>query len=170
MTSNPKTPDSSGSSQALRFDYARLTGSGEAGVPFSSHAGVVIEDAGPDGATARLDAAPETLNHVGSVHGGALFTVGGAAAGAAVAGAFGPGLEERFAVARRAEIDFLKVALGTVRARAVLLDEMEGVAEALAASGSAAFRVGVTVSNTDGEIVARLVFFWSLKPPRTPPA
>jgi hypothetical protein len=51
------------SAPTLTFDYARLQGSGDAGVPFSSHVGPSSK-ARPDGATARLDPAPHTLKHV----------------------------------------------------------------------------------------------------------
>jgi acyl-coenzyme A thioesterase PaaI-like protein len=67
---------------ALTFDYSRLTGSGEAGVPFSSHVGVVVESSDATAGTARLDPAAHVLNHVGSLHGGAVFSVAAAAAGA----------------------------------------------------------------------------------------
>lgn len=159
---DPTTP----ASTKLVFDYARLTGSGDSGVPFSSHTGVVVESFGPDGATAWLEEAPHTLNHVGSQHGGAVFTLGGAAAGAAVSGAFGEGLDARLAVAKRAEIDFLRIARGRLTARASLLDERGRLQRELAEKGRASFKVGVSVSDPSGAEVARLQFAWELRPAR----
>lgn len=151
----------------LTFDYARLTGSGEAGVPFSSHVGVQIDSAGPEGAVARLDPAAHTLNHVGSLHGGALFSVAAAAAGAAVSGALAPDMDGYLCVARRAEIDFLRIAHGALTARATLAGSGAEVLAAAADTGAAGFRTETAVLDASDREVAHLTLHWELRRPRT---
>ena len=57
-------------------------------VPFARHAGVTITEVADGRAFARLPETPESVNHIGSQHAGALFTLGETASGAAMAGAF----------------------------------------------------------------------------------
>jgi acyl-coenzyme A thioesterase PaaI-like protein len=87
-------------------------------VPFARHASVEIEMIDKGRAVARLPFRPEGLNHIGTQHAGALFTVGEAASGAAMAGMFAPILLEIWPVAAEAAIRFLAVAMGPVRAEA----------------------------------------------------
>lgn len=151
---------------ALKFDYSRLSGSGDAGVPFSSHVGVVIEGAAASGATARLDPAPHTLNHVGSLHGGAVFSVAAAAAGAAVAAALAPEMDGYLCVARRAELDFLRIAHGPLTARAALTDAPAEVLAQAADTGSAGFTTEAAVLDAAEREVAHLTLRWELRRPR----
>src|SRR5690606_13953864 len=58
-------------------------------VPSAEHVGIVFTSISSDHAEAMLRDSPETRNHVGSQHAGALFTLGEAASGAAVIGIFG---------------------------------------------------------------------------------
>lgn len=55
-------------------------------VPFARHAGVEIEKIESGRATARLPFRAEGLNHLGTQHAAALFALGEAASGAAMAG------------------------------------------------------------------------------------
>lgn len=150
----------------LTFDYSRLTGSGEAGVPFSSHVGVVIERSGPDGASARLDPSPQILNHVGSLHGGAVFTVAAGAAGAAVAGALVAVMDDYLCVARRAEIDFLRIAHAPLTAQARLAEDPTEVLATAARAGAAGFTTESAVFDGSEREVARLTLRWELRRPR----
>ena len=151
---------------ALTFDYSRLTGSGEAGVPFSSHVGVAVQSSGPEGATARLEPAPFVLNHVGSLHGGAVFSVAAAAAGAAVSAALAPDMDGYLCVARRAEIDFLRIAHAPLTARATLNDDPAAVLAKAAQTGAAGFSTTAPVLDAAGREVARLLLHWELRRPR----
>jgi len=152
---------------ALTFDYSRLTGSGDAGVPFSSHVGVVVESSDATAGTARLDPAPHTLNHVGSLHGGAVFGVAAAAAGAAVAGALAPEMDGYLCVARRAELDFLRIAHAPLTARATLVEDPADVLARARDLGAAGFRTEVPVLDASAREVARLLLHWELRRPRS---
>lgn len=59
-------------------------------VPFANHVGVELIEVGDGIGVAALDQRPETSNHIQTQHAGAMFTLGEAASGAALAGAFGP--------------------------------------------------------------------------------
>jgi len=84
-------------------------------VPFARHAGVEIEMIDKGCAVTRLPFRPKG-SIFGTQHAGALFMVGEAASGAAMAGAFAPILLEIRPVAAEAAIRFLAVAKGPVRA------------------------------------------------------
>eukprot|EP01041_Mallomonas_annulata_P024890 gene24889-biopygen17735 len=56
-------------------------------VPFARHTGVVLDEVGDGSAIVSLPASAEILNHVATVHAGALFTLAETASGAAMAGA-----------------------------------------------------------------------------------
>ena len=62
----------------------------DAAVPFATHVGVKLLEIADGTARAELDQRPETSNHIATQHAGAMFTLGEAASGAAVAGALAP--------------------------------------------------------------------------------
>ena len=87
---------------------ARLT----AGVPFAAHCGVSLDKLDRGSATATLPFRKAGLNHIGTQHAGALFAVGEAASGAAMAGLFADVLGRVRPVAGEATIRYLKPAKG----------------------------------------------------------
>ncbi|NNK17011.1 MAG: DUF4442 domain-containing protein, partial [Sulfitobacter sp.] len=64
----------------------------DAAVPFARHVDVKLLEIGDGTASAELDQREEVSNHIQSMHAGAMFTLGEAASGAALAGAFGPAI------------------------------------------------------------------------------
>ena len=58
-------------------------------VPFVKTLGLTIDEVGPGTATASLTSRKDVHNHIGTVHAGALYTVGESATGAVVLGLFG---------------------------------------------------------------------------------
>jgi acyl-coenzyme A thioesterase PaaI-like protein len=89
-------------------------------VPFAIHTGLVYPEVGLGGATVTLPDSPATLDHIGSQHGGALFTVGETASGAAFAGAFLEQLSSLQPVVSEATIRYTAIARGSISARAAL--------------------------------------------------
>mgnify|MGYP003776739533 FL=1 len=59
-------------------------------VPYATHTGAELLEISDGEAKARLTQRPETENHIKGQHAGAMFTLGEAASGAAVAGILAP--------------------------------------------------------------------------------
>ncbi|MEM6759990.1 MAG: DUF4442 domain-containing protein [Pseudomonadota bacterium] len=132
-------------------------------IPFANHVGVVLGDIADGQATATLDQRTETCNHIGSQHAGAMFTLGEAASGAALAGALAPVLLEVRPVAAGSTIRYVKIAKGTLTAQATterpgaeLLAELQDV-------GKVAFGVDVLISDAAGDPVVEMRVDWHVK-------
>ncbi len=129
-------------------------------VPFASHTGVEILSIGSGEAQAALDERPTTVNHIGSQHAGALFTLGETASGAAMAGLFTTRLGELRPVTSDANIRYARIARGRIVASArcdtpapVLLDRLD-------ADGKVSFAVDVTMADEGGRDVAAMQVTW----------
>lgn len=129
-------------------------------VPFAKHVGVEIERIESGRATARLPFRAEGLNHLGTQHAAALFTLGEAASGAAMAGTFAPILLEIRPVAAQASIRFLAVAKGPVRADAVVTGDAKELVDAVKAGGKTQFPVVVTLTGEDQSKVGEMTVDW----------
>jgi hypothetical protein len=103
------------------------------------------------------------VNHIASQHAGALFTLGEAASGAAMAGAFATRLAATRPVAGSAEIRYTRVAKGTITATATIGQDADGLTAKLDAEGKIAFDVNVTMTDEAGEEVAIMKVAWHLK-------
>ena len=136
-------------------------------VPFARHAGVEIELIDKGRAVARLPFRPEGLNHIGTQHAGALFTVGEAASGAAMAGAFAPILLEIRPVAAEAAIRFLAVAKGPVRAEAQVKGNADELVSAVKTDGKSVFQVTVNLTGEDGIKVGEMTVDWRVSMKRS---
>lgn len=143
------------------FDMVRdhLTAS----VPFARYVDVTIGDISADGATATLDQRDEVSNHIGSVHAGAMFTLGETASGAALAGALVDRLMAIRPVAASAQIKYVAVAKGILRATATLAVPVEEAKAALDQDGKVQFDVNVDMQDQDGKTVATMVVNWHVK-------
>jgi uncharacterized protein (TIGR00369 family) len=132
-------------------------------VPFVGHLGIEIIEISAGEASVRLPRRPELNNHVGSQHAGALFTAAETASGAAFVGAFAVRMGQVTPLARRAEIDFVKVASGPITATAKLgVDAAEGLAT-LDAEGKVEFPCEVELSDGDGNRVATATVEWHVR-------
>lgn len=129
-------------------------------VPFAAHAGVALTKVSPDGAAAELPQTATSVNHIGSQHAGALFTLGEAASGAAMAGVFAPVLLEVRPVAAGARIRYGRIAKGRISAEASVEGEGAALLDALARDGKVAFDVGVVLRDGDGQEVAAMTVNW----------
>src|ERR687889_102379 len=105
-------------------------------VPFVGHLGLEITEGE---ATVVMPERPELLNHVGSQHAGALFTVAETASGAAFVGAFAERMGEVTPLARSAEISYEKIAKGPIEASAKLGVPAEQALSTLDADGKVVF-------------------------------
>lgn len=102
-------------------DYAKIREIADKIVPFTNHVGVRITEAGPDAGVAQIPADEHMLNHLGTVHAGALYLAGEIAGAAAFCGAFAPKLGELGGFTLRdSRITFLKPASGLITARATV--------------------------------------------------
>lgn len=129
-------------------------------VPFANHTGVEIVEVGAGVATTRLEQRSETENHIASQHAGAMFTLGEAASGAAVAGAFAEQILALRPVAANAQISYVKVAKGTLTAEGKVAGDVAAVKASLKADGKVQFAVDVTVKDENGDTVATMSVDW----------
>lgn len=134
-----------------------------AAVPFAQHAGVVLTEVGDGTATARLEQTADTINHIGSQHAGALFTLGETVSGAAMAGAIAPVLMQARPLVPSATIAYSKVAKGTITATARTSEPGADLLERLRAEGRAAFEVTVSLANEEGAEVATMTVTWHVR-------
>jgi len=132
-------------------------------VPFATHAGVKVVSVAAGQATAELEETPTTLNHIGTQHAGALYTLGEAASGAAMAGAFAEKLMTIRPVAGEATVRYLKIARGKITATAHVCEPPEALLEKLNADGRVAFDVEVSLKNDKEAEIAAMTVKWHVK-------
>lgn len=132
---------------------------GEA-VPFAAHVGVQLTAVADGTATALLPDAPTSLNHVGSQHAGALFTVAEAASGAAMVGALHDRFLEVRPLVRSAAVTYRKVARGPITASAATLLPGDELRATLDREGRVEVGVEVAMTDAAGGEVASLHVDW----------
>ena len=131
-------------------------------VPFAAHVGVELLEVGPGTATAALEKRPETSNHVGTLHAGALFTLGETASGAAMTGAFAAHLTQIRPLAADARVSYLKVARGRVQARARTAEPVEDVLARFENDNRVRFAIDVTITDASDAPVCRMSVDWNV--------
>jgi uncharacterized protein (TIGR00369 family) len=137
-------------------------------VPFIGHLGLEIVEVAPGEAKVRLPRRQELTNHVGSQHAGALFTAAEAASGAAFVGAFAVRMGEVTPLARRAEIDYLKVANGPITAHGKLGVEAADALATLDAEGKVEFPCEIELNDEAGNLVATATVEWHVRLKQAP--
>ncbi|QFT60160.1 hypothetical protein FIU94_15125 [Sulfitobacter sp. THAF37] len=138
----------------------------DSAVPFATHTGVELLTIADGTASARLVQRQEVSNHIKSMHAGAMFTLGEAASGAAVAGALAPMIFDLRPVAASAQIGYLKVALGTLTAHAETSEPGGTLLERIRSQGKAAFDVTVDIRDEGGDSVAEMTVNWHVSAAR----
>ena len=116
-----------------------------------------------DGDALALRDADALHNHVGTVHAGALFTLGEAASGVAIARNVAAALGGAMPVTRSASIAYRKPARGRIRARAGLAEAVEEVSARLKRDGKASFDVNVVLEDEAGVEVATMTVAWYVR-------
>jgi acyl-coenzyme A thioesterase PaaI-like protein len=134
-------------------------------VPFIGTVGLTIDEVGEGTATASLASRREVHNHIGTVHAGALYTVGESATGAVVLGLFGHLLPNVFIALKGATVAHSKAREGDLLATATLDGEPKALREAYDATGKADFSVDV-VFTVEGTEVATVRYTWAVRAPR----
>lgn len=131
-------------------------------VPFAAHTGVELISVADGEGEAILDQVDTSINHVGSQHAGALFTLGETASGAAMAGVFASSLFQIRPVAASANIVYEKIAKGTITAQAVAARPSEELRARLDSEGKVAFDIAVTLFDSEQRIVAQMTVNWHI--------
>ncbi len=129
-------------------------------VPFARLAGVAIDEVARGRSTATLQQREALSNHVGTMHAAALFALGEAASGAAMAGALAPVILKVRPVASEARIRYLNAARGTIRAHASVAQDADALVQQLQQQGRLRFEVQVAFSDEAGEPVAEMTVEW----------
>lgn len=132
-------------------------------VPFANHVGVELLEVGDGTGRARLDQREQTSNHIASQHAGAMFTLGEAASGAALAGALAPVMLQVRPVAAGADITYVKIAKGTLMAEAATERPGAELLAELAEIGKIAFDVTVDIRDASGDVVVTMRVGWHVK-------
>ena len=120
-------------------------------VPFAKHTGIDLTEVGDGHATASLTQSPETTNHIGSIHAGALFTLAETAAGGAVAAGFAPFMLNMKAIPTDMSIQLQSRARGNVTATAFFAEEIDQLRETLSASRSVWTQVLVKLTSCEDD-------------------
>ena len=129
-------------------------------MPYAKHTGIELLSLGDGRGEALLPAQDVTLNHIGSQHAGALFTLGETASGAAMAGGFLPILLSIRPVAANAGIQYKRVARGTIRASASMSRPAQSLMDELEAVGTVQFSVDVSMRDDADTEVATMQVDW----------
>src|SRR6478752_2506745 len=129
-------------------------------VPFAGHLGLEITSVGEGRATVRLPGGDELMNHVGSQHAGALFTLAETASGAAFVGAFAERMGDVTPLARSAEIAYEKIAKGPIEANAKLGMAKDEALATLDGEGKVEFPCEVELTDPAGTRIATATVRW----------
>lgn len=132
-------------------------------VPFATHTAVQILEVGDGLGRAGLIQRPEVLNHIQTIHAGAIFTLGEAASGAAMSGIFADNLAMVRPVAAEAAIRYLKAARVSITATASPVDAPADLREQLDSEGKVVFDIEVAITDEDGVDVASMSVTWHVR-------
>lgn len=137
-----------------------------AAVPFVRTLGLEFDEVALDRAVLRMPDRDDLHNHVGGPHAGAMFALGESASGAIVIANFMAVLDRATPLAKHAEIDYLKVAMGDVTADARMTRTRADVIADLDAGKTAKFDVAVALRDASGEHTSQMTVQWALRPQR----
>jgi len=115
--------------------YDMIRNSMSSTVPYAAHSGVVLDEIAPGRAKASLAQTKTSINHMGTQHSAAMFTLAETACGGAIAATFAPVLLKLKAVTKTARIDYLTAGRGQIRADASLDDDCETLLATLTDEG-----------------------------------
>ena len=146
--------------QSLRAQFAEA-------VPFARHAEVQISEIADGYAVAQLTQSEQLSNHLGSVHAGAIFTLGEAASGAAMIGAFAQMATMIRPVATSANISYLKLGRGIIKAKARTGISGADLRHQLSTNGLVTFEINVDVQDARERVIAQVTVSWRVTMPRS---
>lgn len=134
-------------------------------VPFVSTLGIEFGETSLERCVVHLPARPDTSNHLGGPHAGAIFTAAETASGAVTLAAFGAPSAEATPVVARASMEFVKFASSDVVAIGRLTSDRDAALARLAAGERPEFDVEVECFCGD-RLVTRATITWTLIRPR----
>lgn len=147
-------------------DYSFVADTMKQVVPWVKTSGVEFVEIGADRVVAELPDAEELRNHIGGPHAAMMFGVAETASGAVVMAAFAQHMDKVTPLVARAEIAYKKVALGVLRAEAVLGRPAAEVVAELESGTRPEFPVQITITNADGVTTGEMTVIWTLRPNR----
>lgn len=147
----------------MSVDFEAVRAGLEQAIPFNKYLGLEVTAVSDGSGSVRLPDEPNLLNHVGSQHAGALFSVAEAASGAAFVGAFLERMGEITPLAKSASIDYRKIAKGPIVATGTLGEEKAALLERLDADGRVEFTIDVSLRDGDDVEVATTTVDWHVR-------
>jgi acyl-coenzyme A thioesterase PaaI-like protein len=132
-------------------------------VPFARHAGVKLTHIEAGLARAELEQTATSINHIGTQHAGALFTLGETASGGAMAGMFADRILNVRPIAGEANVRYTRLAKGRITAEARVAGARENIMATFERDKKVAFDVTVTLSDDEGKEVATMRVSWAVK-------
>lgn len=147
-------------------DVSNLANSMKQAVPYVKTTGIDFEEASASRIVATLPDDETLHNHIGGPHAAMMFGLGESASGAVVMAAFAAHLGKATPLAVRAEISYKKIAMGPLRAEAVLGRSADEVLAELEAGTRPEFPVTITITNAEGVTTGEMTVVWTLKPAR----
>lgn len=135
-------------------------------VPWVRTNGIEFVEVAADRVVAGLPDREELRNHVGGPHAAMVFGVAETASGAVVMAAFAEHLGKATPLVVRSEISYKKLALGALRAEAVLGRPAAEVVAELESGTRPEFPVRVTITNAEGVTTGEMTVVWTLRPNR----
>jgi acyl-coenzyme A thioesterase PaaI-like protein len=145
------------------MDFEPLRAGMEQAVPFNQHLGLEVAEVALGRGVVRLPDDPNLRNHTGTHHASALFALGQAAAGAAVAAAFVRDLPALELLPQGSEITYNKVARGPIVGTGVLGADPDELHTELDRDGCVEFAVDVSLVDGAGEAVASMTVRWLVR-------
>ena len=144
-------------------NYELIRAQMSAAVPFARHVGIELVEIAPGKGVATLGETATSVNHIGSQHAGALFTLGETASGAAMAGTFADLMQNIRPIASNASIEYRKLARGKITATAVTSDDPADLLAALHRDKKVVFDVAVTLANEAGVTIGSMSVRWQVR-------
>lgn len=147
-------------------DVSTIAAAMKHAVPWVRTTGIDFEEVSTTRVVASLPDDETLRNHVGGPHAAMMFGLGETASGAVVMAAFAQHMGTATPLVARADIAYKKLALGVLRAEAVLGRPAEEVLAELASGTRPEFPVTITLTNAEGVTTGEMTVVWTLKPVR----
>ena len=145
-------------------DYDQLRDGLQKAIPFNKHLKLEVVEIAEGKAVVKLPDDKKLHNHVGSQHAGGLFAAGEAASGGAFVGTFAEHMEGVTALAKSAEIEYVKLAKGEITATGTLEHDAKDIIDGIDGDeGKAEFPVQVEMKDGNGQVVATMTVQWHVR-------
>ncbi len=146
----------------MDFDPKAVSQILEGMVPFIKKVGVKVKHIAPREAECVLPVEPTNMNHIGTLHAGAIFSLAETAGGAIMIASFD--MTAYRLVIRKAEITYKKASSAELSCRVALTeDEVKKVEAEIAAKGRIDFPVPLTLTDPEGTVIAEVSAVYNIK-------